>query len=164
MGEWGAERAARERVALVIAAVALVITVGYLALEPALQERRRLAREIPKLRQDLAWMRGHVNEIRRLQAQSGSAAEPGAGSLTPAVVESSLRGAGLAEKLEGLRPEGNGVRLVFERIAFGKLLDWLRSFQRQTGAVARGAQVERIPDAPGQVKARLTLAPRGEGQ
>ena len=160
MGEWWAERAPRERVALIGAGAALLVTMAYLMLDPLLAERRRLEAELPELRQDLAWMRDHLPEARALAGDTAPA--PGAaGDLTPATVESSLRRARLAESLEGLRPQNGGVRVVFKAVPFPDLLDWLRDLRRRSGAVARSARIQRAPDGRGRVQARLTLEPLG---
>ncbi|MEF8792644.1 type II secretion system protein M [Thiohalorhabdus sp.] len=160
LGAWWAERAPREKAALVAAGLAIVATIAYWAIAPVVQERNRLAREIPELRQDLSWMQDHLEEIRRMRAESGGSGQSSKANLTPAMVEQSLNGAGLAEQLEGLRPEGDGVRLVFEEVAFAELLEWLAAFRRRSAAVAKGARIERVDEAQGRVRARLTLAPR----
>jgi type II secretory pathway component PulM len=142
--------------------LALVLVVGYLGLEPYLEERRRLEQRLPELRQELAWMQDHVAEARALAGEGNAAAAPQQGELTPAVVEGSLRRAGLAESLDGLRPQGEGVRVVFKGVTFPELLGWLRTFQRRNGAVVHGARIERAEGGEGRVQARLTLGPREE--
>lgn len=164
VGQWWTERATREKVALIVAALAVVATTVYLVLEPMVEQRQRLAREIPEMRKDISWMRSHLEEVRRLRAGSPAGDQSPEGGLTPAMVERSLESAGLAEKLKGLRPEGDGVRLVFEQVAFADLLEWLASFRRQNAAVAKGARIERGDQARGRVEARLSLAPPGADQ
>lgn len=164
VGQWWAERETREKAALIAGALAVMATAAYLTIEPMVEQRQRLAREVPEMREDLSWMRSHLDEIRRLRAEPQTRGGSGEANLTPAMVERSLQGAGLADQLEGLRPEGDGVRLVFEQVAFGDLLEWLASFRRQSATVAQGARIERAEDAPGRVQARLTLAPRRADQ
>jgi len=65
--QWWRERAPREQALLGGGAVVLLLTVAYLMIEPVLEERRRLAAEIPQLRQDLAWMQEHLAEVQRLR-------------------------------------------------------------------------------------------------
>ncbi len=163
VGAWWQERPAREKVALIAGGAALGATVVFLLLEPVLAERQRIQAEIPKLREDLRWMRDHVEEVRQARQQAAPGAEAPKDALTPAAVEGSLRRAGLAERLEELSPDGGGrVRLVFPEVPFADLTQWLGRIRTGAGAVVHKARIERVEAKEGLVRARLTLGGREE--
>ncbi|MFA9462056.1 type II secretion system protein GspM [Thiohalorhabdus sp. Cl-TMA] len=161
---WWRERAPRERALLIGGGAALVLVVFYLILEPRLQERQRLAAEIPQLREDLAWMQRHLSQAKQL----GNRAGPGGGegeerSLTPALVEESLRGSGLNERVTALRPSGGrGIQVAFDQVPFPELATWLRQLRNRSGAEVRKARFERLAGKEGVVKVDLVLA-AGQG-
>ncbi|HKL76820.1 MAG TPA: type II secretion system protein M [Gammaproteobacteria bacterium] len=157
--QWWRERAPREQALLGGGAVVLLLTVAYLMIEPVLEERRRLAAEIPQLRQDLAWMQEHLAEVQRLRrAGTATPRSEGAPRLTPARVEGALRQAGLGEQVAGLRPAGDGgVRVTFEQVAFPELAQWLHRLHQDSGATVTKARVRRLSGEAGMVEAQLTL-------
>ncbi|HKJ71064.1 MAG TPA: type II secretion system protein GspM [Gammaproteobacteria bacterium] len=159
---WWRERAARERWALGLGGAALVLTVAYLAVEPVLRERQRLAAEIPQLRQDLAWMREHLATVQRLQGEAGPAAAGGAGPVTPAVVQQAVSRAGLRDQLQELRTtDSGGLRLSLKGVPFERVVAMLQQLRTGTGASVARARIQRVENQPGQVDADLTLAGGG---
>lgn len=155
--EWWQERPTRERAILAGGGVLLLGMVVYLALEPILQERRRLRSEIPALRADVAWMREHLAEVKRLKARrkgrpSGTESAP-----TPARVQESLQQAGLAYHLEALEPTDHpGVRVILSEAPFPRLVEWLGHL-REGGARIRFARLRRAETGSGRVRAELTV-------
>ncbi|MFP4615515.1 MAG: type II secretion system protein GspM [Thiohalorhabdus sp.] len=164
--EWWRDRPPRERVILAVGIAALLLVGAYLLIEPHLEERQRLAQEIPELREDLSWMREHLAEAKRLGGESG-APDPDAGegesSFGPALVEESLQGAELAEEVETLRSSGEeGVQVAFTRVAFPELVGWLGDLRQRSGAEVRTARIQRNGEQEGMVEAELTLVPGEE--
>ncbi|SCY16532.1 type II secretion system protein GspM [Thiohalorhabdus denitrificans] len=164
--EWWRERPPRERAVLAGGGAALLLVLAYLLIEPHLAERQRLAREIPELREDLSWMREHVAEVKRLGGESAGPASgsvEGERSFGPALVEDSLRGAGLADEVETLRSSGDeGVQVAFTRVAFPELAGWLGDLRQRSGAKVRTARIQRNEEQEGVVEAELTLVPGEE--
>jgi len=159
---WWRERSSRERAILIGGGVALLLVVIYLIMEPRIEERHRLAADIPQLQEDLAWMQRHVQEAKQLRAQGGKDTETDAGDLTPAVVEESLRRGGLADAVDDLRPAGDrGVEVAFRKVRFPKLAQWLHNLEASSGARVHKARIERLDGNKGVVKADLTLGREG---
>jgi len=158
IGAWWQERPQRERVALVVGGLAVLATAVYLMLEPVIQERQRLAAEIPQLRQDLGWMQEKLDTVQRLQQQSAQGKTAASRTLTPAMVQAAVRRAGLQEQMAGLRTTGGeGVRVTFEQAPFAAVTEMLQDLKRRAGAQVTQARIDRLPESEGQVKAELSL-------
>lgn len=161
LGPWWRERTPRERWILGAAGAVVLLSTVYLGLEPVLEERARLAREIPRMQADLAWMRSKVGTIKELR-QSGEPAPAEPGRVTPAMVQEAVRRAGLQEELTSLGATGEGrVRLALGGVAFAELTELLQRLRRSSGIRVARARIQRQEDQPGMVDADLTLA--GEG-
>lgn len=159
---WWQARAPKEKRLLGVAAIALLSAALFSALAPRLEERRRLAAELPRLRADLAWMEARVAVVDRLRAAVGEAAsaELGAGpGVSAAGVEEVLRALGLREQVSGLRAGGEqgGLAIVFNEVAFSDLALFVSRLQAAGQGRVVSAQVNRLEDRSGAVSASLTL-------
>lgn len=159
---WWQARAPGEKRFLGAAAIALLGAALFSALAPRLEERRRLAAELPQLRADLAWMEARVAVVNRLRAAVGEAAsaESGAGpGVSAAGVEEVLRALGLREQVSGLRPGGEqgGLAIVFNEVAFSDLALFVSRLQAAGQGRVVSAQVNRLEGGSGAVSASLTL-------
>lgn len=159
---WWQARAPREKGLLGAAAVALLGAALFSALAPRLEERRRLAAELPQLRADLGWMEARVAVVRRLRAAGGEAASAGLGAgpgVSAAGVEEVLRALGLREQVSGLRPGGEqgGLAIVFNEVAFSDLALFVSRLQAAGQGRVVSAQVNRLEDQSGAVSASLIL-------
>lgn len=164
--QWWQERAGREQAALVAAAVLLILTAGYLAVEPMLKEAARKRAEIPQLRSDLRWMQARVDDVRELRRQGASGAAAGNGGPILGRIEETARAQGIRGALSELQGQGSaGARVELEGVAFPALLDWLSTLRARAGIVAVEADIRRREEGgPGWVDARLVLRrPGGEG-
>ena len=159
---WWQARAPREKRLLGAAAIALLGAALFSALAPRLEERRRLAAELPQLRADLGWMEARVAVVNRLRAAGGAAASAGLGDgpgVSAAGVEEVLRALGLREQVSGLRPGGKqgGLAIVFNEVAFSDLALFVSRLQAAGQGRVVSAQVNRLEDRSDAVSASLTL-------
>lgn len=157
MRAWLETLAPRER-ALVLGggAIALLILLYLLAVEPALEAREQRRERLAQLERELAWMRGAAAELQQL----GGAAAAATGDRPPYLaVDRALREAGLPRP-RSLEPVGaDGARVELEAVAFDVLMRVLERLRARDGLQVTRARFTRL--GPGQVEAGLTLE-RGE--
>jgi len=161
MRDWFEGLAERERLALMLGAVALVLVLFFVAVwQPVADRNRSLAAELEERNHDLAWMASAAVQIKALEGNSETA-QVDDGRTLIARVTSELR----ADKVEAgqIRPEGeNRLRLTIEGVRFTALLPPLERLRNRYGVRVREAAVEPAATA-GLVDARLVLE-RGGGR
>jgi len=155
IGSWWRERVPREKIALGTGIAALLLLSLFLVLAPMVEEKRRLSGDIPRLRQELAWMQAHLGELRSLQARSSlEEARP----VSPAMLEKALRQARLQDQVSELRPDGAGqVEMKFEQVPYRDLVHLLHRLRRESGAVVSTAMIRESEGNAGMVEAGLTF-------
>ncbi len=149
-GQWYAARSPQERRLLAVAALVIGAALLFLLAEWTWQEQRRLARQLPDARQQLARMQEEAGEIQRLKRLPANEAVPLA-TLAQSV-QAAARSRGLTisiePTLETLEVSGSG--------AFPTVIDWLASLQVEQGLRATRAVLD---EASGMTRFTLTLAP-----
>ncbi|AIY43764.1 General secretion pathway protein M [Collimonas arenae] len=155
-GAYWAQRNQRERRLLSVAGVVILLAIIYLLLlDPALNGRSRLQKDLPALRQQAA-------ELQSLTAKavalSGQIAERPASPLSKEAVESALKSKGLSAQSVTLN--GDMAKVQLSSIAFAGLLDWLDDAQKNSQWQVVDANVTALGGAtpqPGIVNATVTL-------
>ena len=156
--QWWQERAQREKLVLVSAAVMLVMVILYFLVEPMLQRRAQLEADIPRLREDRVWMQDSLQQVEQLRG--GSTAEGADKSaLTITLVEELLHAAGIHTELKPA--SGQLVTVRFDAVAFSSLMEFLLQLRTRSTARPVLASISRIADQDGMVEAALTIAPAG---
>lgn len=152
----------RERRMLTVGAVAVVLTVAYLAvIEPLMQYRSSLESTVERKRETVAWMQGAVRELGNNPTVQ-PAGNVDTGSLLT-LVDTSARNALLGNAMKRVQQDGEqAVRVRFEAASFDDLLLWLGGLQQQYGVGIEDFSLERA-EAPGRVDASITLV-RGDGE
>lgn len=152
--EWYSGLQPREQRMVLIGApiVFLLILVGgiLLPLEAAVSGAVKTAES---RRDDLAWMRVNVAEIR---AGGGSQA-PDTGEAPMVLVDRIGREAGLGGAMRGTQPSGAGVRVQLEAAPFDALVEWLTTLSERHGLEIDSISVDRAA-RPGLVNANVTLS------
>lgn len=150
--------AIREKSLLAMSAALLLCIFIFLALEPVMLRRQRLAGDIPRLRDDLAWMQSQLAELERLQGTNGTSSRADA-PLSVALVEQLLQQVDIYDQVSDLRPvQGQSVSIRFENVVYARLIEFLAALRTHAAARVSLASIRRIEPA-GHVEASLTLSP-----
>lgn len=152
----------RDRQALIVLFVALLVTVLYFAVwRPASDFRDQAESSRENAEQLLAWMQANESSIRQLggtgtAAISGAAVDkPADGRALMALVTRSARDAGLS--LQRFEPSGEGaIRVWLEAVPFADVAAWLEQLNYRNGVIIDQAAMDRSNE-PGRVSVRLTL-------
>lgn len=153
----------RDRQALVVLVVALLLAVLYFAVwapASAFNEKARASRE--NAGELLAWMQANEATIKRLGSSgapasgSANANKPESGRELMALVTRSAGEAGLA--LQRFEPSGDSaIRVWLEGVPFAEVAAWLETMNGNHGVIIDQASMDRGKE-PGTVSVRLTLA------
>lgn len=154
---WWQARNIRERWILAVGGTLAVIVFAYIGLwEPLAKQRAALEQELVELRETHAWMKQAAATIRARSGQSNNLSVTEDRSLI-GLVDRSTRNAGLGNQLNRVQPAGDyGVQIWFERVAFDRLIPWLDTLERTSGARLSALQVEATATS-GLVDVRLNL-------
>ena len=143
----------RERRLVLAAGLSALVAILYLAfIDPAIEGRRRLARELPRLRADASTMAA----IAASAASLPKPPAPGAGELRPAL-ESSLQAAGLKATVGTGAGANNSATVKFDKVAYTLAAGWLSRIVHDMGVHVESANVISQGEG-GRVNAEFVLA------
>lgn len=156
----------RERRLVAVAAV--VLTVGLvwgLLVDPALNARARLSKELPELRTQLGQIDTLAAEAKRLGGVGGARIAPGQ---VREELERSVGAAGLRGNLSKVQVEGSRIDMQFDDVPFGTWLGWLDGVQRTLRLRVAQVSVSRMgtgaqPSGPAPVALGQPPAPAPGG-
>ena len=144
--------APRERLLLLVGAVAAAAILIFGMLIPLDRSVTHAQQRLAKKRADLSWMQSVAPQIALLPP---AAAANGESLLV--IVDRSARESGLASALSGSEPGGPGSLSVrLEKAPFDALVGWLARLAQQNGVSVDSAVIERT-GAPGLVNANIVL-------
>lgn len=144
----------RERLILAMASLFIVIILLYLLLiEPALNERDKLEGRIANQQEDLLWMKDAATQLKGVSGRLGQKRVGGQSLLS--YVDRSAKEHALGAAIKRIQPEGNKVRIRFEKVAFDRMTNWLAQIEL-AGYSIDGVVIERQADA-GMVNARIVI-------
>lgn len=148
---WWRGLARRERMmvlsAVFVVGIGLLYTVG---IEPAWDLRIRLARDLPRLQDEVVQLEALRAEVRGLEQRSGGVQTRAS---LRAAAEQSLRRANLVGEV--VDHGANAVTVNTRNIAAAKWFNWLESFAREARIRVVTTRIERA--SPGRVDARVTF-------
>lgn len=160
--DWWQSRAQRERYAIFGAGLAMLVTAGFLALEPLLDERTRLRASIPGQQSDLAWMRAHLAEARHYASRAAGGGEV---RFSAASVRAGLATAGLEGQATRIgEPRPGRVVVGFDAVAHAALIDWLAKLEGDGDSRLAHADIRALSARPGQVEASFEFDARAENR
>lgn len=135
---WGA-RTQRERSVLGTGfMVLLAVLVWLILIDPAMQGRAQLQKELPVLREQLAQLQSMARELTKT-GNSAAAPPSTTAPLARQMLESSLARKGL--RPQSLEHNGELVRLKLSDASFAALVEWLADIQTSTQLVVTDANV-----------------------
>ena len=148
----------REKYLIGTGAIVVIITIIFLMVEPVIHERHSMVAQIPQLREDLAWMKRHLNELQQLRDAGMPVATEKITNLTPMVVEDALRHVGLLSVVTGLKPgKQHGIEINFEKVEYEALIEFLFDLKEHSNARVSLARIVKMENAPGMVSATISL-------
>jgi general secretion pathway protein M len=153
---WYASLQQREQRVVAVGAVALglIVLVGGILL-PLQSAVSNAVKGRETRREDLAWMRANMPEIRA----SGNLIPPPTGEAPVVLVDRVARESGLASALRGTQPStSGGVRVQLEAASFDAMMPWLDALDRRYGLAIESITVDRTP-TPGLVNASINFSP-----
>ena len=149
---WSA-RNPRERRLIAIALWTVVLAVLYLLLlEPAINGRAQLTKELPALRQQVLQMQSMARELKA--APAAAASESAAQPVTRESMEAALGRAGL--KAQSISVSGEFIRLQLNDVSFASLVGWLDEAGKTLRISVVEASIVAQPQSD-RVNATLTL-------
>lgn len=151
-----AQLQAREQKIILGGALALALILLYfLAFDPWLTARRKLERDLPRLRAELSQMRALAETANRLSANRRTAV--GDSASVAAALRNELGQAKLVAEAPPVRDDGQGrLILTLPAVDADALLLWLEQAQKRHALRLASAKLQKL-DAPGQVKADLVF-------
>jgi general secretion pathway protein M len=162
MKEWFNALAPRERTMVSVAAVVVVLILGYAAVwNPLASSVAGLEQSVDEQQTLKQWMEQSAAEAKRLRNAAGAAGGGDHRSLL-AVVDQTSKQSQLAPAVKRIEPDGQElVRVTLEQAAFDDMVTWLGSLQRSYGVSVADVSIDRQP-ADGRINARLTLKRSGQ--
>jgi general secretion pathway protein M len=124
-----------------------------LVLLPLSNAANKSSEELKSKREDLLWIKTHVDEVRAASASGPTMT----GEPAVVVVDRTARSAGLASALRGTQPDGNqSVRVQLEGAAFDVLIAWLADLDQHYGLAVDSITIDR-GTRPGVVNASVSF-------
>lgn len=154
------DRAARERRAIIVGALALSpLLVYFLLWQPAHVASAKLRASVPAMRAQAAHLRTQAVETETLRHHPRPAILD-ADALKKAIEESAVRHQ-LRDTITSLdAQQPNAVRITLAAVSFAQWLNWLRSLQQEQHIRAESVGIAAMPQA-GMVKVNATLTNGG---
>lgn len=149
----------RERLMVILGAIALVFAVFYFAIWQPLNSSLAQARtQVTAEAQQTRWLLGLREQAQMLRANSSNGGQiKGRNDAILAVIDSTSRSRGLADAVRRIQPDNNDEATVtLENARFNKMLYWLHMLQQDYNIHVAGMTVTQ-GKKPGLVQARLKL-------
>lgn len=145
------ERNVRERSLLILAASVLGLGLLYAVfIDPALQGRAQLEKNLPVLRQQAAELQALSKEVSGLTAQAATSVTP----MSRESIDAGLGRKGL--KAQSVTLSAGFAKVQLAAVSFANLLRWLDEAQKVERLVVVDANISAL-EPPGSVNAVLTL-------
>ncbi len=158
MKAWLQNLNTRDRRALGIGSVVVLVAAIYALLWQPLHVRHQRAQEVVEEQRILwRWMQSAAGEARALGAGDQPQTQTLAGQSLLATIDRTVGVAHLKDSVKRIEPDGaDRVRVWVEQAAFDSLIEWLGGLEQTHGIRVADIRVE-PKGRPGQVGARLTL-------
>jgi len=130
---WWQQLIPRERLALVLAAISILLLLVYqLIWQPLQQDLQRAESQRVRLQADYLWMQQASQQIKAYGAQPRSSQNKSPRRSLLVEVDDSLKRAGMGSALEEIKPDGNKLLRVFlKNVDFDQVIAWLGYLKKQ---------------------------------
>ena len=159
MKAWFAELQRRERMMVIVGAIALGLLIFYAAVwDPLVSGARSKAAAVEEQQKLLQWMQKSAEEVKRLRPAGGSAtAQLPPGQSLLGVIDQTSKSANLGGAVKRVKPEGaNKVSVWLEEASFDDTMQWLENLRRTYGVEVDNIVIDR-KNTPGKVDVRIEL-------
>ena len=163
MKDWFNSLAPRERTMVSVAAVVILLVLGYVAAWSPLSSRvASLEKSVEERQAVKLWMEQAAVEANQLRGAAGGSGGGDEHRSLLSVVDQTAKQSQLASAVNRIEPEGQElVRVSLERASFDDMVLWLGSLQRTFGVRVADISIERQAET-GRVNARLSLKRFGQ--
>lgn len=159
MKNWFMSLDARERIFVAVAAIFVILAIGWIGVWTPLDTGHKAAAErVATWQSSLAALRPMRGQVQ--STANGAPVTANQNQSLVVIVDNSLRQRGLYNSLQRSlpTPAGDGIRVEFESAAFDDLILWLGDLHRQYGLkVQTGSFTTASGNAPGRVNSSVTL-------
>jgi general secretion pathway protein M len=159
MKAWLESLAARERVMVIVGAIALLLLLFYSLLWSPLRSGYLALQEgVGGQRETAVWMEQSAQTLAQLKRSRGPAASGLGGQSLLALADRTARSDKLGNALKKVEPEGrDSVKVWLEGASFDVLVGWLGTLNEKYGINVDSVTLERVSETAGRVNARITL-------
>ena len=139
------------------AAVLLLFLLYMLVFEPISNTYEQNKKNVANANVTLEWMRSASVKVKQLGGGKAASPQTKDKKFILAVVDRSVRKAGLEKEMKRVQPEGNSaVRVWFESAVFDDLIDWIATIESKHALFVNEINIEET-DTVGLVNVRLLL-------
>ena len=150
----------RERLVLTIGALLVSFILFYaLILKPWHRALDNMTASLPKMRENLVWMRTQSEALKTGTIERTSTNYQGGDQSLLSILEQTAKRAGVQKSIQQLVPgsEGSQVRVVMGDAEFNKWLAWIDVLYKQYGVDIEQVATEREDERPNVVEIRATF-------
>ena len=147
----------RERYLVITGAIALLVSLFYLALwEPVFNNLETQQQRYQSQRQLLNWMKDATQEALSLQSAGAQTASRFKNQSVSSLAERSALSMGVKKNISKHESGTKGVKIQLQQADFDRVIMWLNDMQTKYNIKASNIQIEKLA-AAGAVNVRVTL-------
>ena len=150
----------RERLILGVGGIIVCLILLYaLIIQPWHNSLKDMQAALPKLREDLVWMRQQSDALKGGSVKQDQSSSQGQDDSLLSLVEKTAKSANVSKSIQQLSPAENNteVRVVLEDVNFNQWLRWIDELYKRYGVDVKQVNAERDDDEPNVAEIRVTF-------